>query len=111
MRPVPSRIHFFNLQEQHCKNCQFQYMSSKQCIEECEVGKELTTLNEKAFKRRNNTVLTPKEKWNDKCKEAVSLFEQGMEYPDIAKKIGCHVSSLYRELKKRKLLFPPKTNS
>ncbi len=31
-----------------------------------------------------------------------------MEYPDIAKIVGCKVSSLYRELKKRDLLQMPK---
>lgn len=109
MRPVPSRIRFFNLQEQHCKNCKFQNIPSKYCIEECNIGKELTALTEKAFKRRCNTLLTSEEKWDNKCKKAVLLFKQGMEYPDIAKKLGCHVSSLYRELKKRKLLLLPKT--
>ncbi len=40
--------------------------------------------------------------------QAVQLFNQGMEYPAIAKKVGCNVSSLYRELKKRGILQMPK---
>ncbi|MEC2559868.1 hypothetical protein P9W86_25075, partial [Bacillus cereus] len=39
---------------------------------------------------------------------AVQLFNQGEEYPTIAKKLRCNVSSLYRELKKRGVLQMPK---
>lgn len=48
------------------------------------------------------------EKWDERCKLAVQLFNQGREYPAIAKKVGCNVSSLYRELKKRGVLQIPK---
>nr|WP_258375829.1 hypothetical protein [Bacillus sp. 196mf] len=30
-----------------------------------------------------------------------------MEYPNIAKEVNCHISSLYRELRKRGLLKIP----
>lgn len=40
-------------------------------------------------------------------KKAVQLFNQGIPYPDIAKKVGCNVSSLYRELNKRGVLQMP----
>ncbi|MGH0792465.1 helix-turn-helix domain-containing protein [Bacillus cereus] len=42
--------------------------------------------------------------WDTRCKRAILLFQQGYNYLEIAKEIGCHVSSLYRELKKRGLL-------
>lgn len=44
----------------------------------------------------------------EKCNQAVRLFNQGTDYPNIAKKMGCNVSSLYRELKKRDVLQMPK---
>lgn len=48
------------------------------------------------------------ERWDERCKQAVQLFNQGTDYPTIAKKVGCNVSSLYRELKKRNVLQMPK---
>lgn len=59
-------------------------------------------------KKRTQKVQTPEEKWDARCKQAVELFNQGIEYPIIAKKVGCKVSSLYRELKKRGVLQMPK---
>ncbi len=53
-------------------------------------------------------VQTTEEKWDEKCKQAVQLFNHGTEYPVIAKEVGCNVSSLYRELKKRGVLQMPK---
>ncbi|PYE87814.1 hypothetical protein ATL10_10596 [Bacillus sp. 196mf] len=48
------------------------------------------------------------ERWDEICKQAVQLFNQGMEYPDISKKTGCNVSNLYRELEKRGVLQMPR---
>ncbi|WP_372584192.1 helix-turn-helix domain-containing protein [Bacillus cereus] len=52
-------------------------------------------------KKRATSVPTLEEKWDEKCRIAALLFQQGESYPDIAKEVGCHVSNLYRELKKR----------
>ncbi|MBG9616165.1 hypothetical protein ABE15_24025 [Bacillus cereus] len=61
----------------------------------------------KVCKKRKTVVQTPEEIWDEKCQQAIVLFNQGIAYPDIAKKVGCHVSHLYRELKKRDLFqFP-----
>ncbi|PEP90420.1 hypothetical protein CN585_28300 [Bacillus toyonensis] len=61
----------------------------------------------KVCKERKTIVKTPEEEWDEKCQQAVALFYQGVDYPDIAKKLRCHVSNLYRELKKRGLFqFP-----
>ncbi|MEN3134545.1 helix-turn-helix domain-containing protein [Bacillus albus] len=53
---------------------------------------------------------TPCEKWDDRCKQAVALYERGIEYPVIAKRVGCHVSGLYRELKKTRITETAKIN-
>ncbi|MRB06860.1 helix-turn-helix domain-containing protein, partial [Bacillus thuringiensis] len=72
------------------------------------IKRECIELEKNIAKKRSQKVQTTEEKWDEKCNQAVQLFNQGMEYPTIAKKVGCNVSSLYRELKKRDLLQMPK---
>lgn len=61
----------------------------------------------KVCKKRKTVVQTSEAIWDEKCQQAIVLFNEGIAYPDIAKKVGCHVSNLYRELKKRDLFqFP-----
>ena len=61
----------------------------------------------KTRKKCTKQVKTPEEIWDEKCEKAAVLFNQGEEYPNIAKKVGCHVSNLYKELKKRGLFKMP----
>ncbi|MEB9974704.1 zinc-finger domain-containing protein [Bacillus cereus] len=89
------------LQDEYCKNCKYQTEIQLYCIEQCEIGKKLIKLGKREFRKRLTKVKTIEEKWNEKCKEAVILYNQGVDYPDIAKDLGCNVSNLYRELKKR----------
>lgn len=58
-------------------------------------------------KKRASCVPTLEERWDKKCDQAVLLFQQGATYPNIAKFLGCHVSHLYKELKKREQLQIP----
>ncbi|MEB9621470.1 MULTISPECIES: zinc-finger domain-containing protein [Bacillus cereus group] len=96
-----------SLQERYCNKCEYKPYLSQYCKEECEIGRELTVLDKKECKGRVLRRRSLKEQWDEKCKHAMVLFDQGMEYPDIAKQIGCHVSTLYKELQKRELLkFP-----
>lgn len=62
---------------------------------------KLITLGKKEFRKRSTKVKSIEEKWDEKCKQAIILYNQGVNYPDIAKEMGCHVSNLYKELKKR----------
>jgi hypothetical protein len=63
----------------------------------------------KVCNKRKTVVQTPEGIWDEKCQQAIFLFNQGIAYPDIAKKkVGCHVSNLYRELNKRGLFQFPK---
>ncbi|MED3088155.1 hypothetical protein [Bacillus toyonensis] len=71
--------------------------------EQCKIKKKSIKLDKKTVKNQ-----TTEEKWDGRCKHAVQLFNQGMEYPTIAKKVGCNLSSLYRELKKRGVLQMPR---
>ncbi len=105
MRVVAKKVQMIRLQEKQNKcvkntetNCAEQYKIEKECIK----------LEKNTAKKRSPKVQTPEEKWDEKCKQAVQLFNQGTEYPTIAKKVGCNVSSLYRELNQRGLLQMPK---
>ncbi|WP_196478257.1 hypothetical protein [Bacillus sp. SRB3LM] len=48
----------------------------------------------KVCKKRKTVVQTSEEIWDENCQQAIVLFNQGIAYPDIAKKVGCHVSNL-----------------
>lgn len=100
MRAIAKRVQMMRLQEEHCErqvNAE-QYKIERECIK----------LEKNIAKTRTQKVQTPEEKWDEKCQQAVQLFNQGTEYPTIAKIVGCNVSSLYRELKKRGVLQMPK---
>ncbi|MDA2491622.1 MULTISPECIES: hypothetical protein [Bacillus cereus group] len=86
--------------------CNRQADADQYNAEKCNIESECIKLDKKPVKNR-----TTEEKWDERCKQAVQLFNQGIEYPDIAKIVGCKVSSLYRELKKRGVLEMPKQAS
>ncbi|HDR5352767.1 TPA: hypothetical protein QCS32_004498 [Bacillus thuringiensis] len=52
--------------------------------------------------RIKHPIRTPQQ-WDDLCKHAVILREQGMSYNQLAQQLGCNASSLHTELKKRGL--------
>lgn len=99
MRVVPKMVQMIRLQELNCK-CQTD--AEEYCVKHCKI--------EGVYRTKKHTVKkrTTEEKWDERCEQAVQLFNQGIEYPDIAKRVGCNVSSLYRELKKRGVLQMPK---
>ncbi|MFJ8119873.1 zinc-finger domain-containing protein [Bacillus mycoides] len=101
-------VRIMYLQEQYCEKCKYKTSLPEYCMKECEIGRELIELDKKESKGRLLRRRTLEEQWNEKCKQATILFDQGIEYPDIAKQVGCHVSNLYRELQKRGLLKLPK---
>ncbi|WP_065486497.1 MULTISPECIES: helix-turn-helix domain-containing protein [Bacillus cereus group] len=91
-----------------CKFIVFLYISFTNSMYRMEhIYKEMSN-KVKVCKKRKTVVQTPEEIWDEKCQQAIVLFNQGIAYPDIAKKVGCHVSNLYRELKKRGLFQFPK---
>jgi hypothetical protein len=105
MRVIAKKVQMLRSREEHCER---QVGAEQYCAERCRVEKDCIKLEKNTAKKRPPKVQTPEEKWDEKCKQAVQLFNQGMEYPTIAKKVGCKVSSLYRELKKRGVLQMPK---
>ena len=105
MRAVAKKVQMIRLQEQ---NCMCQADAEEYCIKQCKIEKKFIKLDKNTVKKRTTKGKKTEEKWDERCKQAVQLFNQGMEYPAIAKKVGCNVSSLYRELKKRGILQMPK---
>ncbi|MED2765983.1 hypothetical protein P4283_29005 [Bacillus thuringiensis] len=105
MRAIAKKVQMIRLQEEHYE---YQVDVEQYCAEQCKIERECIKLEKRTAKKRPQKVQTPEEKWDEKCQQAVQLFNQGMEYPTIAKKVGCNVSSLYRELKKRGVLQMPK---
>ncbi|MED3539846.1 helix-turn-helix domain-containing protein [Bacillus toyonensis] len=105
MRAIAKKVKMIRLQEEHCEH---QVDAEQYCAKQCKIERECIKLEKNTAKKRTAKVRTPKEKWDEKCQQAVQLFNQGTEYPTIAKIVGCNVSSLYRELKKRGVLQMPK---
>lgn len=97
MRVVAEKVQKLRLLEEQSER-QINTKQKSECIK----------LEKNTVEKRTKKVQTPEEKWDARCKQAVELFNQGLEYPIIAKKVGCKVSSLYRELKKRDVLQMPK---
>ncbi|PFA91052.1 hypothetical protein [Bacillus cereus] len=105
MRAIAKKVQMIRLQE---KRCERQVDAEQYFAEQCKIEKKCVKLEKNTAKKRNRKVQTTEEKWDKKCKQAVQLFNQGTEYPKIAKEVGCNISSLYRELKKRGELQMPK---
>ncbi|AKR13254.1 hypothetical protein AC241_31895 (plasmid) [Bacillus thuringiensis] len=105
MREIAKRVQMIRLQDEHCER---QVKAEQYGAEQCIIERDCIKIEKNIAKKRTKKVQTPKEKWDEKCQQAVQLFNQGTEYPTIAKIVGCNVSSLYRELKKRGVLQMPK---
>ncbi|MES5957407.1 hypothetical protein QCI42_29370 [Bacillus fungorum] len=105
MREVAKKVQMLRLQEKHLgRITDAEQYSAKQC----KIERESIKLEKNIVEKRTRKFQTTEEKWDTKCKKAVQLFNQGEEYPTIAKKLRCNVSSLYRELKKRGVLQIPR---
>ncbi|MED1641568.1 hypothetical protein P4V01_32565 [Bacillus thuringiensis] len=105
MREIAKKVQMLRLLEEHFGR----HADTEQyCANRCKIERERIKLEKNIVKKRTQKFQTTEEKWDSKCKKAVQLFNQGEEYPTIAKKLSCNVSSLYRELKKRGVLQMPK---
>ncbi|MDZ3952285.1 hypothetical protein U0X36_04865 [Bacillus thuringiensis] len=100
MNTVIQKQKLIHAQERH-KVCQANRLQSENKQSPIEIQGD--QIKRRANKRRRTKAKSMEEKWDERCNQAIQLFNQGEEYPDIAKSIGCHVSNLFRELKKRGL--------
>ncbi|MFY0218453.1 hypothetical protein [Bacillus cereus] len=105
MREVAKKVQMIRLQEEHCE---LQIEVEQYSAERCKIERECIKSEKNIAEKQTQKFQTTEATWDIKCKKAVQLFNQGEEYPTIAKKLRCNVSSLYRELKKRAVLQIPK---
>ncbi|HDR4874863.1 TPA: hypothetical protein QCR24_005816 [Bacillus cereus] len=100
MQAKEKRIKILDLQDYHCKKCEFYGKSYKYCISNCLIGKEIYQLGIKLFENEANDKIKRREKWKEHCRKAVVMREQGMSYYQISKILDCDSGSLYKYLKK-----------
>ncbi|QWH75994.1 hypothetical protein EXW59_04135 (plasmid) [Bacillus mycoides] len=105
MRVVAKKVQMIRLQEEQNM---LEGKTKMNDSEQCKIETDCIKLDTKIVGKKSKKTRTTEEKWDKRCKQAVHLFRQGLEYPDIAKEVGCNVSHLYRELKKRGVLQIPK---
>ena len=105
MREVAKKVQMIRLQEERCE---LQIEVEQYSAKRCKIERECIKLEKNIAKKQTQKFQTTEATWDIKCKKSVQLFNQGEEYPAIAKKLRCNVSSLYRELKKRGVLQMPK---
>ncbi|MEX0417955.1 hypothetical protein [Bacillus sp. C30] len=101
MNPKEKRIRILDLQDQYCQACECQMKPLKECIQHCVVGQELKTLTKGLFAESKKQ--KTKEEWDEICRQAAKLYEQGIGTIVISKKLGCPASTLRDNLKKRRL--------
>ncbi|MBT2580713.1 hypothetical protein J7E43_25620 [Bacillus sp. ISL-8] len=98
MNKRETRIRILDLQDQHCMGCHYHNSLRTYCIDDCKIGKEIYQLetglifDEKDLKRK------VKWKWDHICQQALELRSKGYTYKKIAHQLGCHVSSLRKQL-------------
>ncbi|KXY34875.1 zinc-finger domain-containing protein [Bacillus sp. FSL K6-0067] len=101
MNDRKKRIRILDIQDQYCQTCEYQMQPLKKCIQHCTVGQELKTLARELFPESKRC--NPREDWDEICKQAVKLYEEGFGNTIISKKLGCPTSTLREQLKRRGL--------
>lgn len=107
MNAKEARIKILNIQDVHCKNCEYRYRQLDHCSSNCTIGKEIIKLGvflggkEEVQKRKRKT----KEEWDRICVKAAAMREDGMTYTSIAKFFGmAEGKRVAEQLKKRGLI-------
>ncbi|WP_242319896.1 hypothetical protein [Bacillus cereus group sp. BfR-BA-01349] len=99
MKVKEKRIRILDLQDQYCQECDYQKKALIECAQHCEAGRELSSLAKEICEKKY-PANTP-EKWDTICQEAATLYNQGIGITSIAKKMGCHTTTLRDQMKKR----------
>ncbi|MBH0357690.1 zinc-finger domain-containing protein [Bacillus toyonensis] len=97
------RIRILNLQDQHCISCNHRTSVHTYCINDCRIGKEIHELGAGLIFDENDLKQKITKKWDDICQQAIELRNNGYTYKKIAHQLGCHVSSLRKQLHQRGL--------
>ncbi|PGQ44800.1 MULTISPECIES: zinc-finger domain-containing protein [Bacillus cereus group] len=103
MKAKEKRVQILDLQDQHCHECEHRTKPHEYCISNCEIGREIQQLGTELFKEHAKRQTQTKEKWDERCRKAVAMKEEGISYYQISKILDCDSGSLYKYLKKRGL--------
>ncbi|WP_410491863.1 hypothetical protein QMA40_30160 (plasmid) [Bacillus thuringiensis] len=100
MQAKEKRIKILDLQDQHCKRCNYYERTYKFCVNKCKIGNEIYQLGIRLFENEANERREKRERWKEICRRAITMREEGMSYYRIAKILDCDSGSLYKYLKK-----------
>ncbi|EOP85980.1 hypothetical protein IGM_04355 [Bacillus cereus HuB4-4] len=103
MNAKEKRVRILDLQDQYCRKCEYHMKPLKDCVQHCEAGRELSNLAQGMFEVNKGRIVKTLEQWDEICQEAATLYNQGVGFTIVAKKLGCHPSTLRDQLKKRGL--------
>ncbi|MCQ6527870.1 hypothetical protein [Bacillus mycoides] len=103
MNPREKRIRILDLQDQYCQRCEYRKKPLTDCIQCCEIGKEVDGLVRGLVQDERRWSMHTREEWDDICRQAAALYEQGIGTTMIAKEMGGSISTLRDQLKKREL--------
>lgn len=99
-----TRIRILNLQDQHCMYCEYRIGPYTQCINNCEIKKEIHQLGKGLIMDEKGREQTTKLKWNQICQQTILWRKDGFTYAQVANRLEYHVNSIRQQLKKRGLL-------
>ncbi|MCU5601242.1 MULTISPECIES: zinc-finger domain-containing protein [Bacillus cereus group] len=103
MNKRETRIRILDLQDQYCMECQHNNGVRTYCMDDCKIGKEIYQLGTELIFDEKDSKRKVKLKWDSICQQALLLRGNGYTYQRIANQLGCHASSLRKQLKKRGL--------
>ncbi|MDZ3952331.1 zinc-finger domain-containing protein [Bacillus thuringiensis] len=97
------RIRILDLQDQYCMGCNHHDGVRTYCLNNCKIGKEIYQLGSRLIIDEKDPKQKIKYKWDHICQQALMLRSKGYTYKKIANQLGCHVSSLHKQLNRRDL--------
>ncbi|MEW4154375.1 zinc-finger domain-containing protein [Bacillus thuringiensis] len=103
MNKRETRIRILDLQDQHCMGCKHYNGVRTYCMDDCKIGKELYQLGTGLIGDEKDQKRKVKMKWDSVCQQALVLRSKGYTYQKIATQLGCHASSLRKQLHQRGL--------
>lgn len=105
MKARDKRIWILDLQDQHCRNCEYHMRKAHPyCIETCQIGQEIQQLGSSLITDEKSREYKTKMKWDKVCQDVMELKKEGLTYVQIAEILGYDKSTIRQQLKKRGLL-------
>ncbi|PEA03836.1 hypothetical protein [Bacillus cereus] len=103
MNKRETRIRILDLQDQHCTGCMHYNGVRTYCIDDYKIGKEIYQLGTGLIFDEKDSKRKVKLKWDSIFQQALVLRSKGYTYQKIVNQLGCHASSLRKQLNQRGL--------